>query len=157
MVYFQTKNPNLGKFYLECLAMKDVSKFNTRLVYVFYCHFAYIMAIWYILRSFWYIFPLFGILYQEQSGTSVWRCQRFQIFCYLCCHCLFFSLIAFYLFFSRFNASNKRIDLAISVCTYICRQMLQMTTKASSIGEPSVHVLVNVLLGQVLWNDKKTT
>jgi hypothetical protein len=33
--------------------------------------------------------------------------------------------------------------------------MLQMTTKASSIGEPSVRVLVNVLLGQVLWNDKK--
>jgi hypothetical protein len=27
------------------------------------------MATWYILWSFWYIFPRFGILYQEKSGN----------------------------------------------------------------------------------------
>jgi hypothetical protein len=33
MVYFKTKNPNLGKLCTECLAMKDVGKFNGHLVY----------------------------------------------------------------------------------------------------------------------------
>jgi hypothetical protein len=43
MVYFQTKNPNLGKI-LECLAMKDVGKFYGH----FYGHLVYFSAIGYI-------------------------------------------------------------------------------------------------------------
>jgi hypothetical protein len=40
--------------------MKDVG--------TFYGHFVYFTAIWYMLWSVWYIFPLFGMLYQEKSG-----------------------------------------------------------------------------------------
>jgi hypothetical protein len=88
MVYFQTKNPNAGKFW-RALEWK-------RLVYsiviwnilwplgIFYGHLVYFMAIWYILWPFgifyghlyilrhfgnfvaiWYIFPQFGILCQN--------------------------------------------------------------------------------------------
>jgi hypothetical protein len=66
MVSFQTKNPNLGKFW-RALDWKML---------------VYFMAIWNILQKFgifydhlvyfvviWYIFPRFGILYQEKSGN----------------------------------------------------------------------------------------
>jgi hypothetical protein len=59
MVCFQTKNPNLGKFW-RALEWKIL---------------VYFMAIWNILQSFgnivviWYIFPRFGILCQEKSGN----------------------------------------------------------------------------------------
>jgi hypothetical protein len=43
--------------------MKDVG--------IFYVHLEYFMAIWYILWPFWYIYPRFGRLYQEQSGNPV--------------------------------------------------------------------------------------
>jgi hypothetical protein len=77
MVYFQTKNPNLGKF-LMALDWKML---------------IYVMSIWYILRTFrifydhWvhfviirYIFSGFGIMHQEKSGNPVvgsiiWRLQ----------------------------------------------------------------------------------
>jgi hypothetical protein len=42
---------------------------------IFYVHLEYYAAIWYILWPFgdvlviWYIFPRFGILYQEKSGN----------------------------------------------------------------------------------------
>jgi hypothetical protein len=69
MVYFQTKNPNLGKFWMA-LKWK-------RLLYS--------LAIWTILRPFityyvcpfgklvaiWYIFQRFVILCQEKSGNPV--------------------------------------------------------------------------------------
>jgi hypothetical protein len=66
MVYFQTKNPNLGKFG-RALEWK-------RLVYT--------LGIWNklpmeILRLFgnleaiWYVFPSFGTLCQEKSGSPV--------------------------------------------------------------------------------------
>jgi hypothetical protein len=67
MVYFQTKNPNLGKF----LALD-------RKMPIYY------MSIWNILRTFWiiydhwvhfviiwYIFSSFGTLCQEKSGNPV--------------------------------------------------------------------------------------
>jgi hypothetical protein len=41
---------------------------------VFYGHWKYFMAIWYLLWSFvviWYFFPRFGILYLEKSGNPV--------------------------------------------------------------------------------------
>jgi hypothetical protein len=47
MAYFQTKNPNLGKF-LEGLAMEDIR--------MFYAHLVYVVSILYILR-------LFGIFF----------------------------------------------------------------------------------------------
>jgi hypothetical protein len=66
MVCFQTKNPNLGKFW-RGLQWKIL---------------VYFMAIWSILRPFdifyghlvhfvviWYIFARFGLLYQEKSGN----------------------------------------------------------------------------------------
>jgi hypothetical protein len=66
MVCFQTKNPNLGKFW-RALVWKM---------------FMYLKAIWKILRIFgifcdnlanfvfiWYIFSGFGIMYQEKSGN----------------------------------------------------------------------------------------
>jgi hypothetical protein len=57
MAYFQTKNPNLGKFWLYLLAMEDVG--------IFCGHWVYFTAIWYILL----FFPRFGTLYQEKSGN----------------------------------------------------------------------------------------
>jgi hypothetical protein len=42
---------------------------------IFYCYLEYITAIWYMLWPFgnlptiWYIFPRFGILYQENAGN----------------------------------------------------------------------------------------
>jgi hypothetical protein len=66
MVCFQTKNPNLSKFW-------SVVQWKI---------FAYLLAIWSILRPLeifyghgvcfvviWYIFTSFGILYQEKSGN----------------------------------------------------------------------------------------
>jgi hypothetical protein len=68
MVYFQTKNPNLGKF-LTALDWKMLINF---------------MAIWNILWTFWvfydhlvnfvflrYISSGFGIMHQEKSGNPV--------------------------------------------------------------------------------------
>jgi hypothetical protein len=70
MVCFQTKNPNLGKFWRVFLWKILV----------------YFMTIWSILRSseilnghlvyfvvIWYIFPNFGILDQEKSGNPTSR------------------------------------------------------------------------------------
>jgi hypothetical protein len=65
MVSFQTKNPNLGIIW-GTLEWKM---------------FVYFLVIWYIVQpmgifyvsaafdNFWYIFPRFGILYQEKSGN----------------------------------------------------------------------------------------
>jgi hypothetical protein len=68
MISFQTKNPNLGKFW-RVLDLKML---------------LYFMAIWNILQPFgifyyhlvhfvfiWYIFSCFGIMYQEKSGNPV--------------------------------------------------------------------------------------
>jgi hypothetical protein len=68
MVCFQTKNPNLGKF-CRVLQWKILVYFMTiwsilRPLEIFYGHLVYFVVIW-------YIFPRFGILDQEKSGTSV--------------------------------------------------------------------------------------
>jgi hypothetical protein len=67
MVCFQTKNPNLGKFWRALEWKMQV----------------YFVVIWNILRAFgnlwpfgnvviiWYILPHFGILCHEQSGNPV--------------------------------------------------------------------------------------
>jgi hypothetical protein len=66
MVYFQIKNPNLGKFW-RALGWK-------RLVYSM-AILKYIAAHWYILWTFgnlvaiWHILPHFGIVCQDKSGN----------------------------------------------------------------------------------------
>jgi hypothetical protein len=66
MAYFQTKSPNLGKFWWV-LQWK-----------LFYDHFVYFTDIWYILWPFGifygYVvyFSRFGVLYQEQSGNTMY-------------------------------------------------------------------------------------
>jgi hypothetical protein len=66
MVYFQTKNRNLGKLW-RVLRWKMLVYF-TAIWYVlwsfgiFYGHLVYFVVIW-------YIFPRFGTLYQEKSGN----------------------------------------------------------------------------------------
>jgi hypothetical protein len=66
MVCFQTKNPNLGKIRM-ILQWKISSYFVTiwsilRPLEIFYGHLVYFVDIR-------YIFPRFGILYQEESGN----------------------------------------------------------------------------------------
>jgi hypothetical protein len=76
MVCFQTKNPNLGKFW-RVLHWKMLRS---------------LMAIWNMLRSFgkfydhlvhfvliWYIFSGFGITYQQKSGNPDCECQVFRL------------------------------------------------------------------------------
>jgi hypothetical protein len=76
MVYFQTKNPNLGKFW-RALEWKMFWSFG-----VFSGHLEYFRDVWYILETFgifygtlgsvviiWYIFHRFEILCQEKYGN----------------------------------------------------------------------------------------
>jgi hypothetical protein len=70
MVCFQTKNPNLGKFW-GALQWKILVYFMTiwpilRPLEIFYSHLEYFVVIW-------YISPRFGILYQEKSGNHAWH------------------------------------------------------------------------------------
>jgi hypothetical protein len=66
MVYFQTKNPNLGQF-LRALSLENVG--------IFYGHLEYLSDIWkfndHLVRFvlIWYIYPNFGIMYQENLAT----------------------------------------------------------------------------------------
>jgi hypothetical protein len=73
MVCFQTQNPNLGKFWrvlqwkmLEyCMAIWSI----LRPLEIVYGHLVYLVFIW-------YIFPRFGILYQEKSGNPGCHSRR---------------------------------------------------------------------------------
>jgi hypothetical protein len=56
---------------LEGLAMENVGLFYGHLDYIFYGHLVYFVACWNILWSIGYIFPGFGTLWQEKSGTPV--------------------------------------------------------------------------------------
>jgi hypothetical protein len=65
VAYFQTENPDLGKFW-RVLQWR-------MLVYYMYCNYNYFTAIWYCLWPsgifvvIWYIISHFGVLYQEKS------------------------------------------------------------------------------------------
>jgi hypothetical protein len=74
MVYFQCKNVNLGKFWKVLLS--NVGKFLWAFR-LFYRHLVYLMAIWYILKSFWYIGHSFGKLNQDKSGNPalIWQAR----------------------------------------------------------------------------------
>jgi hypothetical protein len=70
MAYFQTKNPNLAKFW-RVLQWKMLVNYMAiwsivRLLGIFCGHLVYFMVIW-------YIFPRFGMLYQEKSGNTAYR------------------------------------------------------------------------------------
>jgi hypothetical protein len=66
MVCFQTKNPNLGKFWRilqwEMLVYSMDTWSISRSFVIFYGHLVKFVVIW-------YIFPGFGILYQEKYGN----------------------------------------------------------------------------------------
>jgi hypothetical protein len=73
MVCFQTKNPNLSKFW-RVLLWKIVVYFMTIWsilgpLEIFYGHLVHVVVIW-------YIFPRFGILDQEKSGNPAPVAQR---------------------------------------------------------------------------------
>jgi hypothetical protein len=88
MVYFQTKDAKFGKI-LECLAMEDVGKFygissillpfgifyghlvNFVVILVYFMPFGIFYAIWYILWSFWYIFPVLVCCTKQNLATLV--------------------------------------------------------------------------------------
>jgi hypothetical protein len=63
MVCFQTKNPNLGKFF-QGLGLENVD-----VCYGHLEHLGYFMTIWYIVCSFGTVFPVLGIMHQEKSGN----------------------------------------------------------------------------------------
>jgi hypothetical protein len=63
MEYFQTKNPNLGKFW-RVLQWNMLVYFMD--IWSIYGQLVYVVVIW-------YIFPHFGMLYQEKSGNPVVR------------------------------------------------------------------------------------
>jgi hypothetical protein len=65
MVYFQTKNPNLGKFW-RVLQWKMLAYFMV--IWSILLPICIFRAIWSILWS-WFIFPCFGLLYQEKFGN----------------------------------------------------------------------------------------
>jgi hypothetical protein len=66
MVYFQTKNPNLGKFWRvlqwKMLVYQDHLEHFPAIWYI------YFMALWYMLWSFG-IFSPFWYIYREKSGN----------------------------------------------------------------------------------------
>jgi hypothetical protein len=72
MVNYQTKNPNLGKFWraLDWTMLIYFMAIWTILQTfgIFYGHFGvYCMTIWYILCKFGTFFPGFGVMYQEKA------------------------------------------------------------------------------------------
>jgi hypothetical protein len=64
MAYFQTKNPNLGKFWSVC-------KLYGHLVYTYNFHFVYFMAVWLILWTIWYIFPVLVCCTKKNLATLI--------------------------------------------------------------------------------------
>jgi hypothetical protein len=67
MIYFQTKNPDLGKI-LEGLAMEDVGIFYNHLVN--FTSILYILWLFGIFMVILHIFHRFGTLYQEKPGNT---------------------------------------------------------------------------------------
>jgi hypothetical protein len=62
MVYFQTKNPNLGKFF-QVLEMENVD--------IVYGHLDNITVILVYFMVIWYVFSRFGILHRENLGSML--------------------------------------------------------------------------------------
>jgi hypothetical protein len=86
MAYFQTENPNLGKFW------KDL-QWKTSILWtlgLFYGHLAYFVAIWQFFMVIWYIFPVLvcctkknlATLFQTAFSRTLkgYLCTRYTIF-----------------------------------------------------------------------------
>jgi hypothetical protein len=61
MIYFQTKNHDLGKF-LEVLAMEDAGMYIVLTFGQFHGHLVHFMVLWYILWSFGIFSPFWCIV-----------------------------------------------------------------------------------------------
>jgi hypothetical protein len=68
MVSFQTKNPNLGKFW-RAQGWKMLIYF--KLFGIFYRHWGYFVTIWYILCSFGTFFPAWVIIEEKNLATLI--------------------------------------------------------------------------------------
>jgi hypothetical protein len=68
MASFQTKNPNLGKFW-RSLEWKMLVYFYDHQEYLTAIWYVYLMDIWYILWSFGIYFSRFGMFYRVKSGN----------------------------------------------------------------------------------------
>jgi hypothetical protein len=79
MAFFQTKNPNLGKFW-RYVQWKILVKFIA--IWSFYGHLVYFVAFGYILWLFGIFFPRFGKLHQEKSGNPArqWHVSQTTIY-----------------------------------------------------------------------------
>jgi hypothetical protein len=64
--YFQTKNPNLGKFW-RVLQWK--MSIHVRAIWYIVPPFGIFYGRWVYSLVIWYIFPRFGMLYQDKSGS----------------------------------------------------------------------------------------
>jgi hypothetical protein len=92
MVYFQTKNLNLGKFW-RALERKMLLNYMT--IWIFFGHLVYFMAIWYSLYSFGIFFPFWYVWTKKNLATldfvhgHLWKCPLFrrhlysQLLCWL--------------------------------------------------------------------------
>jgi hypothetical protein len=69
-VYFQTKEPYIIGYILECLEIDNVGKFCGHSEYFMYNHLVCFMASWHILWSFNKFFPHFGKLY---APRKIWQ------------------------------------------------------------------------------------
>jgi hypothetical protein len=85
MVYFQTKNPNLGKFW-RALNWTMVIYFMAIWNGIFFYHLVHFVFIWYILGSFvfiWYHFPVLVSCTKKNLATLLLRhvpsAQKFSI------------------------------------------------------------------------------
>jgi hypothetical protein len=84
MVEFQTKNPNLGKFWkvlqwemmVFFMAILSILQSNG----IFYGHLVHFVVIWYILPVFWYAVPrkIWQPRVQASTRTGVARCYVFR-------------------------------------------------------------------------------
>jgi hypothetical protein len=75
MVSFQTKNPNLGKFW-RAQDWKMLIYF--KLFGIFYRHLGYFVTIWYILCSFGTFFPVWVIIEEKNPATLAGRGNGFE-------------------------------------------------------------------------------
>jgi hypothetical protein len=64
---YSNQKSSLGKF--GSVWQKNVAKFMTFWSNMYYCHFVYFMVTWYILLSFWYIFPVFTCFAMKNLAT----------------------------------------------------------------------------------------
>jgi hypothetical protein len=121
MVCFQTKNPNLGKFW-RVFATEDDCIFNGHSVH--FTIFCYILWTFGIVRGNWVTFSRFGILYQENLATLK-QCLRTSEASKVC------KTIHFSFFLDK---QKKVFWLLINMFLFLffCRTILEQSAKIDS-------------------------